>query len=893
MALAAGTKLGPYEIQSLLGAGGMGEVYRARDTRLDRTVAIKILPQGLADTPEVRQRFEREARSVSSLNHPHICALYDVGNQDGIEYLVMEYIEGETLAKRLENGPLANNELLRYAIEVADALDRAHRQGVIHRDLKPGNIMLTKSGAKLLDFGLAKASVPPLAGDFSSSPTVSRPLVGKAQSDALTAQGTIVGTYQYMSPEQLEGGEADERSDIFSFGSVLYEMATAKKAFSAKSTASLIAAILKEQPRPISELQPMAPPALERVVKTCLEKDPDERWQSAGDLKRELTWIASAGSQAGIPAPIASKRKTRDRAIWIAAGALAALAAVYLVWQSGMWQRGASPMHLSVTLPADKVLAVESTGPLAISPDGSTIVFSARGDDRKTQLYARKLGTFESTPIPGTEGAFCPFFSPNGEWLGFASEDFKLKKMSVRGGTSIVLADEVAPTGAMWADDDTIYYAKSFFSGLYAVPAGGGQPKQVTQTGSMSDDRSHLWPNALPGNSGLIFTAWAGKTFNEARIEGMLFKSGKPKVLIEGGSDGRYVPGGYLAYVRNGTLFLVGFDPKTLEVKGTPIPVVEGVRTAAADGGAVLAVSNNGTLVFQPGTFTARGRNLVWMDRSGKSTNITDEVKPYSSPAISPDGKRIALTLEGSSYDVWVYDLERGTLTKVTFGADDYSPKWSPDGRMLMYRSSKSGSMQLYVKHGIVQGDETVVTDGPEFKEAYGWTPDGREIIFGRENKDKGWDLYAASVEGDHKPRPLVVSQYKKGWASLSPDGKWIAYTSDESGQREIFVQAMNDPGTRAQISSEGGTAPRWARSGNELTYLAKDGMMSVKFARGSGLNPGKPVKLFYDKRIWSGYDLSADGRFVVAADADEKGGGNQINVVLHWFDELKQEQQK
>jgi WD40 repeat protein len=428
---------------------------------------------------------------------------------------------------------------------------------------------------------------------------------------------------------------------------------------------------------------------------------------------------------------------------------------------------------------------------------------------------------------------------------------------------------------------------------LYAVPAGGGQPKQVTQTGSMSDDRSHLWPNALPGNSGLIFTAWAGKTFNEARIEGMLFKSGKPKVLIEGGSDGRYVPGGYLAYVRNGTLFLVGFDPKTLEVKGTPIPVVEGVRTAAADGGAVLAVSNNGTLVFQPGTFTARERNLVWMDRSGKSTNITDEVKPYSSPAISPDGKRIALTLEGSSYDVWVYDLERGTLTKVTFGADDYSPKWSPDGRMLMYRSSKSGSMQLYVKHGIVQGDETVVTEGPEFKEAYGWTPDGREIIFGRENKDKGWDLYAASVEGDHKPRPLVVSQYKKGWASLSPDGKWIAYTSDESGQREIFVQAMNDPGTRAQISSEGGTAPRWARSGNELTYLAKDGMMSVKFARGSGLNPGKPVKLFYDKRIWSGYDLSADGRFVVAADADEKGGGNQINVVLHWFDELKQEQQK
>src|SRR6202167_4452941 len=435
MSLSAGTKLGPYEIQSPLGAGGMGEVYRARDTRLDRTVAVKVLPQGLADTPEVRQRFEREARAVSSLNHPHICALYDVGNQDGIEYLVMEYIEGETLAKRLEGGPLATTDLLRYAIEIADALDRAHRQGVIHRDLKPGNIMLTKSGAKLLDFGLAKATAPPLAGDFSSSPTVSRPLVGRVQSDALTAQGTIVGTYQYMSPEQLEGGEADARSDIFSFGSVLYEMATAKKAFSAKSTASLIAAILKEQPRPISELQPMAPPALERVVKTCLEKDPDERWQNAGDLKRELGWIASAGSQAGIPAPVASKRKTRDRAIWIAAGALLALLAAYLFWQSGLWRSSPVPVHLSVALPAGRVLPNDSTDPLAISPDSSTIVFSAHGDDRKAQLYMRKLGSFESMPISGTEGGHCPFFSPGGDWLGFVSDDYKLKKISLRGGS--------------------------------------------------------------------------------------------------------------------------------------------------------------------------------------------------------------------------------------------------------------------------------------------------------------------------------------------------------------------------------------------------------------------------------------------------------------------------
>ncbi|MGA2845691.1 MAG: protein kinase [Candidatus Acidiferrales bacterium] len=893
MSLSAGTKLGPYEIQSLLGAGGMGEVYRARDTRLDRTVAVKVLPQGLADTPEVRQRFEREARAVSSLNHPHICALYDVGNQDGIEYLVMEYIEGETLAKRLESGPLATTDLLRYAIEVADALDRAHRQGVIHRDLKPGNIMLTKSGAKLLDFGLAKATAPPLASDFSSSPTVSRPLVGRAPSDALTAQGTIVGTYQYMSPEQLEGGEADARSDIFSFGSVLYEMATAKKAFSAKSTASLIAAILKEQPRPISELQPMAPPALERVVKTCLEKDPDERWQNAGDLKRELGWIATAGSQAGIPAPVIAKRKTRDRAIWIAAGALLALVAAYLFWQSGLWRPSTAPVHLSVALPAGEVLPNDSTDPLAISPDGSTIIYSSRGDDHKTQLYMRKLASFESTPISGTEGARCPFFSPGGDWIGFVSDDYKLKKISLRGGSSVELADHAGPIGGSWSDDDTIYYIKSFASGMYAVPAGGGQPKQVTQTESTPEDRGHLWPNALPGKTGVLFTVWTGRSFNEARIEVLSLSSGKRKVLIEGGTNGRYIPGGYVAYARNGTLYVVGFDPKRMEVTGTPIPVTEGIMTGASNGDATFAVSNNGTLAFQPGSFVAYQRSLVWLDRTGKSTNITEGVKPYSSPIVSPDGKRIALTLQGSSFDVWVYDLERGTFTKASFGGDDYEPYWSPDGKMLAYTSSKSGSMQAYVKHGILQGDETMVTDGAPLRNLSGWTADGRELIFSRDNKETGTDIYAVAVEGDHKLRPLVVAPFDQDVASLSPDGKWLAYVSYESGQGEVFAQAMNDPNTRAQISSDGGLFPRWSRSSNELFFLAKDGLMSVKFTPGNVLNPGKPVKLFQNKRAWSGYDVAADGRFVVAVEADDKATSSQLNVILHWFEELKQDQPK
>lgn len=883
MALASGTKLGPYEIIAPLGAGGMGEVYRARDTRLDRDVAIKVLLTNLSSDPSLKQRLEREAKAVSKLSHPHICTLHDIGHQDGIDFLVMELVEGESLEQRLVKGPLPADQVIRYAAQIADALAKAHKRGFTHRDLKPANIMLAKSGAKLMDFGLAKQAGPALLATALTEMTVDQA--------KLTGEGTIVGTFQYMAPEQLEGKEADARTDIFALGEVIYEMATGKPAFTGKSRASLIAAILTVDPPSIAELQPLAPATLERVVRKCLAKDPDDRWQSASDLASELHWMLTVGSQTGVAAPVIIKPKPRERAIWIAAAVVVTLLALYLGWHIGDGEHPATPMHLSVTLPLGKALPNTSFRPVAVSPDGSAVVYAAYGDDRKTQLYLRKLGNFESTPIPGTEAARSPFFSPNGEWLGFTSEDFKLKKMLLRGGSAVVVTD--AAFGGSWASDDTIYYVKSFTSGIYAVPAGGGQPKQVTQPGSTPDDRAHLWPSVLPGNSGLIFTVWTGRTFNDARIEGLSFASGKRKVLIEGGSGAAYLPGGYLAYARNGVLFVVGFDPKRLEVKGTPVPAIEGIMTGASNGDAVFAVSNTGTLAFQPGTLTSYPRNLVWMDRSGKTTNIMDEIKPYATPAVSPDGKRIALTLEGSTFDVWVADLERGTLTKVTFGGDDYLPRWSPDGRMLAYNSSKSGHMQVYVKHGIVQGEETMVTDGPETKALWDWTPDGREIVFGRQNKDTGWDLYAVAVEGDHKARPLVVAPFEQGRARVSPDGKWLAYVSDESGQKEVFVQAMSDPDTRTQISSEGGTEPRWAHSSNELLFRSKDRLMSVKFAPGGGLNPGKPVMLFEDKAEWLGYDVAPDGRLVVARDASDKAPATQINVVLHWFDELTQEQPK
>ena len=689
MGLACGTKLGPYEIVAPVGAGGMGEVYRARDTRLERVVALKILSPGFSEDNEFKQRFEREARAISSLNHPNICTLYDVGHQDGIDYLVMEHIEGESLSQRLSKGPLPIEQLLRIGIQISDALDTAHRHGIIHRDLKPGNVMLTKSGSKLLDFGLAKPIVPLKVAAATSAPTL-------GDVNPITRKGYVTGTLEYMSPEQVEGKEADARSDIFALGAVLYEMVTGKRAFQGKSSISVASAILERDPEPISNMQPMSPPALEHVIKTCLEKDAEERWQSAADVARELRWIAQSGSRAAQPGSGTHSHKKLDRAGWILAAALGLLAAL-LGWKAGSSNPKSTPLRMTAMLPPKTMLAANSTQPVAISPDGSTIVYSATDENQKTQLYFRKLNSFESTPIPGTEEGMGPFFSPDGEWIGFVSSDEKLKKVALRGGSS-VLTDSAISIGGSWGEDSTIYFVKSFASGIYAVSAGGGQARQITQTRTTGDDRVHLWPAVLPHNSGLIFTVWSGKSFNEARIEGISFKTGKRKVLLENATDAHYVSSGHIAYGRDGVLFIAGFDPDRLEVTSSPTPVVQGVMMGASNGDAVFGVSKNGTLIFEPGTFGSFQRNLVWIDRKGKATNITPEIKPFASPAVSPDEKRIALTLMGSTFDVWQYDLERETLTKFSFGADDYRPCWSPDGKMLAYDSSKTGSQQVFVK---------------------------------------------------------------------------------------------------------------------------------------------------------------------------------------------------
>jgi tRNA A-37 threonylcarbamoyl transferase component Bud32 len=633
MNLATGAMLGPYELLSLLGKGGMGEVYRARDTRLDRTVAVKVLPQHLSSSPERRQRFEREARAVSSLSHPHICALYDVGRQDGIDYLVMEYIEGESLADRLSKGPLPVDQALRYSIQVANALDKAHRSGIVHRDLKPANIMLTKSGAKLLDFGLAKlrGNSSEAAPSLTSLPT---------ERVSITAEGTILGTFQYMAPEQLEGREADARTDIFAFGAVVYEMATGKRAFNGKSQASLITAIMSADPQPISELQPMSPPALDRIVKRCLGKDPDERWQTAHDLMEELKWVAEAGSQAGAAAPVAARRKIRERG-WMIATVVFFLAAGLLAvayFRRAPVETAAAATRFFI-YPPEKV---SFTGTFAISPDGRRIVFRGTSEG-KTLLWVRALDSLSAQPLAGTQEALFPFWSPDSRFIGFYSSG-KLKKIEATGGPAQPLCD--APLGAQgaWNRDNVIVFAPNFADALYRVSAAGGAPVPLTTLDASRKETAHVLPNFLPDGRHFIYLVTNAQRENTGIYVGSL-DSKETKLLVNTYQGAAYAPPGYLLFMRERTLMAQSFDADRLELKGEPFPVAEQVdlQLSAEPRFASFSVSETGALVYRSGS--RRNYQLTWFDREGKQLGTIGPPGAYGNPWLSPDEKRVTVEL--------------------------------------------------------------------------------------------------------------------------------------------------------------------------------------------------------------------------------------------------------
>jgi Tol biopolymer transport system component/predicted Ser/Thr protein kinase len=757
MTLSAGTRLGPYEILASVGAGGMGEVYRARDTRLERTVAVKILPAHLSRSEEVRQRFEREARTISSLSHPHICALYDVGNQDGTEYLVMEFLEGETLTDRLSRGALPLDQVLRYGIEIAEALDKAHRQGIVHRDLKPGNIMLTKSGVKLVDFGLAFRRPLDAAGREQAADK-QHPMAGTSQTaiqtiigdPALTQEGTILGTFQYMAPEQLEGKEADARSDIFAFGTVLYEMATGQKAFAGKSQASLIASILSAEPPPISTVSPMTPPALDRVVKTCLAKEPDDRWQTAHDVMLQLKWIAEGGSQAGVPAPLVARRRSRERLAWSIAAVLAlatlALAAAVLVRP-----RAAARLVRSSLLAPEKTtyhFVGDAAGPPAVSPDGLQIAFTARDSSGKALLWVHALDSPLPRALAGTEDAMYPFWSPDGRYLGFFAGG-KLKRIEASGGPAIALCDAGDGRGGTWNRDGIILFEPHFREPIYRVPATGGKAEPATKFDESRKETTHRFPVFLPDGKHFLYLAGSHAVGTESELHAIYLGSldGKPpRHLVNARSKPLYAAG-HLLFVRQKTLMAQPFDAKSGTLSGEAFPVVANVQEDPGFFTAVFSVSDNGLLIYQEGGGAFDQHQLKWFDRAGKEIPAAGPKGNLWNPRISHDGRRVVFG-QGDPGDLWLEDLSRHVTTRLTFNpSDDASAAWSPDDARIYFMSQRSGAGDIYQRAVSGTGADELLFSSNVLKDPTSVSPDGRYLLFDELNSKTKWDVEALSLQ--------------------------------------------------------------------------------------------------------------------------------------------------
>jgi len=893
MTLSAGARLGPYEILAPLGAGGMGEVYRARDTRLERTVAVKVLPSHLSSSPEVRQRFEREARTISQLSHPHICALYDVGREGETEYLVIEYIEGKTLTDRLAKGPLPLDQALRCGIQIADALDRAHRQGIVHRDLKPGNVMLTKSGVKLLDFGLAKVMSP------STRPSSVTSLPTAMGGSDLTREGTILGTYQYMAPEQLEGKEADARSDIFAFGAVLYEMVTGQKAFTGRSQASLIAAILEHEPPPISALQPMTPPALDRVARTCLAKDPEERWQNAHDLMGELAWIAEAGSPAGTTGPIASRPRKRD---WLARGMaavllLAALAAGATALRYA--RRVATlerPMRYSIVLPEKSAVRA-----VVLSPDGQRFVFVARDASGRNLLWLRALDSLAVQPLAGTENPSFPFWSPDNRQIGFFA-DGKLKKIDTAGGSPQTLCDAPLNRGGTWNRDGVILFSPITDGPLYRVSASGGVPVPVTQLDPSRGDTSHRWPFFLPdGRHFLYIVANFGYSRRSEKfgIYVRSLDSKEEKQLVRASSSMAYAPPGYLLFLRERNLFAQPFDAKSLRITGDPLPVAEQIQWFPQNYRALFTVSENGVLLYQTRAASTLSQ-LAWFDRTGKELGSLGPPGDQANPRISRDGKGVALDIMDSqtgNNDIWIHESTRGVPTRFTSDpAYDALPIESPDGSRFVYMSLRQSHADLYLKSSTGPGSEQALLESARTKYPTDWSSDGRFILYRATDPSTNLELWVLPMDGDRKPFPFIKAAFGVNQGQFSPDGRWVAYASNESGKWEVYVAPFPGPGGYWKVSTAGGSEPRWRRDGKELFYLAPDGkLMAVEVRPGATFEAGAGVPLFQTRRrepvstadLFS-YDVSPDGQRFLISTTVEDLTASPLTVVLNWTSDLK-----
>ena len=878
MTLASGRKLAHYEIVELIGKGGMGEVYRARDGKLGRDVAIKVLPEEFSRDPERLARFRREAKVLASLNHPNIAAIYGLEQSEDTHYLVLELVPGETLAERIARGPIPVDEAIAIATKITEGLEEAHEQGIVHRDLKPANIKQTPDDKiKILDFGLAKAFVDdaPVADD-SMSPTITR--------DA-TRAGVIMGTAAYMSPEQAKGKRVDRRTDIFAFGSVLYEMLTGRKAFRGDGLSDVLAAVIKDEPD-WNVLPSTTPTSLRRMLRRCMAKSSTSRLQHIGDARLE---IAEASLDEPIDAP-PSRSPWRRRMVPLFVGVVIAVAGWFV-------NRGAAPdsrpvSRWRISLPPGTSLTGTATfntsSALAISPDGRYLAYTAEREGR-AQLYLRMVEALDATPVDGAENATVPFFSADGHALGFWSNG-TLMRVSLNGGAPVAIAEVGAVRGASWGLDGNVTYGASSSGGLHRVPAAGGESEVLASPDRASGVKSLRLPDVLPGGEAVLVTVsdLDIDSFDDAAIAAVWPKTGDMRVLVQGGTNARYSPSGHLVYARAGALYAASFDANDVEVTGDPVRVLEGVATHPTNGRAEFSLSRDGSLLYAPGEPLGTQFRVVWVDRTGRATTLVDEPRPYVTPSISPDGRLLAVSTNDANMSVWRYDMAQGALTRIVSGGNNTRPVWTPDGKRVAFWSDREGAWDIFSIDVDGSGPARMLLEGEIDQGPLSWAPDGRTLLFAQIDARTGNALWLLTDDG--KTVPILTTTANEGPGEIAPDGRWMAYQSDESGRPEIYVCTFPDAASRSRISVDGGTEPRWNPNGRELFYRNRNKMMLVDVDSGDSLVVGRPQLLFEsDAYTRSMYDVSADGeRFVMIEPSGAAQLPTELVLVQNWAEELK-----